>query len=79
MAHGVIFFGGILCPSLMMLGLGRTSAASGSLLLNLESLATMAIACLVFRENIDRRLLLGALASWAPSCFPGKGKVSRST
>lgn len=56
----VIFFGGLLGPSLLMLGLSRTSAASGSLLLNLEGLATMAIAWLVFRENVDRRLLLGA-------------------
>jgi drug/metabolite transporter (DMT)-like permease len=58
----VIAFGGILGPLLMMLGLSRTSAASGSLLLNLEGLATMAIAWLVFRENVDRRLVLGALA-----------------
>ena len=47
---------------LLMFGLGRTPAASASLLLNLESLATMGIAWLVFRENVDRRLLLGALA-----------------
>jgi drug/metabolite transporter (DMT)-like permease len=39
-----------------------TSAASGSLLLNLEGLATMGLAWLVFRENVDRRLLLGAAA-----------------
>lgn len=58
----IIVFGGILGPLLLMFGLSRTSAASGSLLLNLESLATMAIAWLVFRENVDRRLLLGALA-----------------
>jgi len=45
-----------------MLGLARTDAASGSLLLNLEGLFTMGIAWLVFRENVDRRLLLGALA-----------------
>jgi drug/metabolite transporter (DMT)-like permease len=45
-----------------MLGLSHTSAASGSLLLNLEGLATMLIAWVVFRENVDRRLLLGALA-----------------
>jgi len=30
--------------------------------LNVESLATMAIAWFVFRENVDRRLLSGALA-----------------
>lgn len=58
----IVVFGGILGPLLLMLGLGRTSASSGSLLLNLESLATMGIAWLVFRENVDRRLLLGALA-----------------
>ena len=45
-----------------MLGLGRTSAANAALLLNLEGLATMAIAWVVFRENVDRRILLGALA-----------------
>lgn len=56
----VVVFGGIAGPLLLMLGLARTSAASGSLLLNLEGLATMAIAWIVFRENVDRRLLLGA-------------------
>ena len=58
----VVLVGGLLGPLLMMWGLSRTSAAAGSLLLNLESLATMAIAWLVFRENVDRRLLAGALA-----------------
>jgi drug/metabolite transporter (DMT)-like permease len=58
----VVFFGGVLGPLLLMLGLNQTSASSGSLLLNLEGLATMGIAWLVFRENVDRRLLLGALA-----------------
>jgi drug/metabolite transporter (DMT)-like permease len=56
----VVLFGGILGPVLLMFGLSMTSAASGSLLLNLEALATMAIAWLVFKENVDRRLLLGA-------------------
>jgi drug/metabolite transporter (DMT)-like permease len=58
----IIAFGGILGPLFLMLGLARTSAASGSLLLNLEGLATMAIAWVVYRENVDRRLLLGAAA-----------------
>jgi drug/metabolite transporter (DMT)-like permease len=58
----VILAGGIGGPVLLMLGLARTDAASASLLLNLEGLATMAIAWLVFRENVDRRLLLGAFA-----------------
>ncbi|MFG1202365.1 EamA family transporter [Xanthobacter aminoxidans] len=58
----VILAGGILGPFLLMFGLARTDAASASLLLNLEGVATMAIAWIAFRENVDRRLLLGALA-----------------
>jgi drug/metabolite transporter (DMT)-like permease len=37
----VLGFGGVAGPLLLVLGLARTSAASGSLLLNLEGLATM--------------------------------------
>lgn len=59
---GVIFTGGVLGPLLLMFGLSRVNAASASLLLNLEGLATMALAWLVFRENVDRRLLAGAFA-----------------
>jgi drug/metabolite transporter (DMT)-like permease len=58
----VILFGGILGPLLLMFGLARADAAATSLLLNLEGLATMGIAWVVFRENVDRRLLLGAFA-----------------
>src|SRR5258707_3327203 len=45
-----------------MIGLTTTAASSTALLLNLESLATMVIAWLIFRENADRRLLVGAAA-----------------
>ena len=58
----VILTGGIGGPLLLMFGLARTDAATASLLLNLEGLATMAIAWLAFRENVDRRLLVGAAA-----------------
>ena len=58
----VVLSGGVIGPVLLMVGLSTTSAASTALLLNLEGLATMAIAWLAFRENVDRRLLLGALA-----------------
>lgn len=58
----VVLFGGIIGPLLLMLGLFRTEAASGALLLNLELLTAMGLAWLVFRENVDRRLLLGAFA-----------------
>jgi drug/metabolite transporter (DMT)-like permease len=58
----VVASGGIAGPLLLMFGLARTEAAGAALLLNLEGLATMGIAWVVFRENVDRRLLLGAFA-----------------
>jgi drug/metabolite transporter (DMT)-like permease len=72
----IVAFGGVIGPLFLMLGLARTSAASGSLLLNLEGLATMAIAWVGFRENVDRRLLLGAaaiLAGAAALSWQGQG------
>ncbi len=59
---GAVLAGGVAGPVLLMLGLAHTPAATAALLLNLEGLATMAIAWVVFRENVDRRLLLGAFA-----------------
>jgi drug/metabolite transporter (DMT)-like permease len=41
--------------------LSVTPASSAALLLNVEGLATMVIAWLVFREHTDRRILFGAL------------------
>jgi len=58
----VIAAGGVLGPLFLMFGLARTNAAGASLLLNLEGLATMGIAWMVFRENVDRRLLVGAFS-----------------
>jgi drug/metabolite transporter (DMT)-like permease len=56
-----------------MAGLARTPASTASLLLNLEGVFTAVIAWVVFRENVDRRIVLGmaaivaggALLSWA--------------
>lgn len=58
----IIVFGGVLGPLLLMLGLDLTNAATGSLLLNLETLSTLIIAWAIFRENVDGRLVLGAFA-----------------
>jgi drug/metabolite transporter (DMT)-like permease len=58
----VVFAGGVAGPVLLMFGLSTTPASSAALLLNLEGLATMALAWLAFRENVDRRLLVGAAA-----------------
>jgi len=57
-----VLFGGVLGPLLLMVGLSTTAASSASLLLNVEGLGTMAIAWIIFRENVDRRLMIGAFA-----------------
>jgi drug/metabolite transporter (DMT)-like permease len=54
-----IGFGGVLGPLLLMLGLVRTPAATASLLLNLEAVLTALLAWIAFRENTDRRIVLG--------------------
>ncbi|TJY59801.1 DMT family transporter [Sinimarinibacterium sp. CAU 1509] len=56
---GAIASGGVLGPVLLMYGLTRTSAGSASLLLNLEAVFTATMAWVVFRENADRRVVLG--------------------
>jgi drug/metabolite transporter (DMT)-like permease len=57
-----ILFGGVAGPLLLLSGLRSSSAASASLLLNFESVATLAIAWVVFREHVDFRLFAGAVA-----------------
>ena len=75
----IIAAGGILGPLFLMFGLARIDAAGASLLLNLEGLATMSIAWLVFRENVDRRLLVGAFAILAGAALLSwEGRASLS-
>ena len=59
---GAVFFGGILGPAALMYGLTSTSGATASLLLNLEAVLTAVLAWVVFRENADRRIVLGMVA-----------------
>src|SRR5260370_32061365 len=56
---GAVITGGVIGPVLLMLALAASSASSVSLLLNLESVFTALLAWFVFRENFDRRLMLG--------------------
>ena len=56
---GAILAGGVIGPALLLLGLLTTPASAASLLLNLEAVATAAIAWFVFRENVDGRVAAG--------------------
>jgi drug/metabolite transporter (DMT)-like permease len=58
----VIATGGILGPVLLMLGLSISSGADTSLLLNLEGVFTLAVAWVVYGENVSVRIGLGAAA-----------------
>jgi drug/metabolite transporter (DMT)-like permease len=58
----IVLAGGVCGPVLLMLGLATTSASTSSLLLNLEGVFTLGIAWVIFRENVDLRVGLGAAA-----------------
>jgi drug/metabolite transporter (DMT)-like permease len=58
---GAIVTGGIAGPVLLMFGLTMVPASSASLLLNMEGVLTSMLAWFVFKENFDRRILIGML------------------
>src|SRR5690349_20782052 len=57
-----VLAGGVIGPVLLVFGLAQSGAAQASLLLNLESVLTLGLAWVVFKENVDRRLAVGAVA-----------------
>ena len=56
---GAILAGGVIGPVLLMLGLRATDAASASLFLTLEGVATALLAWFVFHESFNRRIAVG--------------------
>lgn len=78
---GAIVIGGMLGPVLLMVGLAHATAGTASLLLNLEAVLTALIAWIVFRENADRRIVLGMaliVAGGLVLSWPGPEGVSLS-
>lgn len=57
---GVVLFGGVLAPVLLLAGLSRAAASSVSLWLNLEPLATVLLAWLLFKEHLQGRAWVSA-------------------
>lgn len=74
-----IGFGGVLGPLALMFGLTHTSAATASLLLNLEAVLTAVLAWVVFRENAGRRIVMGMLFIVAGAVLLAWPKPSQST
>jgi drug/metabolite transporter (DMT)-like permease len=58
---GAVLFGGILGPAFLMLGLSRAPAASVSLWLNLEVVATAVLAWALFKEHMHWRTWVAAV------------------
>ncbi len=59
---GAILAGGVAGPVLLMAGLVGATASTASLLLNAEGVFTAVLAWVVFKENADRRIVLGMAA-----------------
>lgn len=74
-----IAFGGVLGPIALMFGLTRTSGATASLMLNLESVLTALLAWVVFKENADRRIVLGMIVIVLGGCVLSWPQESTST
>ncbi len=58
----IVLFGSFLAPLSFMFGLDKTTAVNASLLLNTETLFTVLIALLVFKEKASRRSIIGVLS-----------------
>lgn len=67
----VALLGGAVAPVLLLVGLARVTAVAGSLLLNLEAVATIALAGLVFGEHVGRRVLAAGVLIVAGAALLG--------
>ena len=56
---GIIFFGGFLGPVLLLFGLKTANAASVSIWLNMELVATAILGVLFFKDTLDRNTWIG--------------------
>lgn len=59
---GAVAAGGVAGPVLLLIGLNGLTASTASLLLNAEGVFTALLAWLVFKENVDRRIVAGMAA-----------------
>ena len=64
-----VIAGGVVAPVLFTFGLRETSGASASLVLNLETVLTVAIAWFVFREHRNARVVTGMALIVVAGCL----------
>jgi drug/metabolite transporter (DMT)-like permease len=58
---GIVFFGGFLGPLLLLAGLKTANAASVSIWLNMELVATAILGVLIFKDTLDRFAWIGVI------------------
>ena len=58
---GIILFGGLLGPLLLLIGLRAANAASVSIWLNMELVATAVLGVLIFKDNLDKLTWIGVV------------------
>ncbi|MCI0672373.1 MAG: EamA family transporter [Myxococcaceae bacterium] len=69
----ITVLGGVLGPVLMLVGLGRLTAISASLLLNLEGVFTILLAVTLFGEHLGGRTALATVSILAAAVLLGVG------
>ncbi|NOU46716.1 MAG: DMT family transporter [Bacteroidales bacterium] len=76
---GIIFFGGFLGPLLLLAGLKTANAASVSIWLNLELVATAVLGVFIFKDHLDRNTWVGVgltvMAGIVTSLGEGSGGI----
>ena len=58
---GIILFGGLLGPLLLLIGLRAANAASVSIWLNMELVATAILGVLIFKDSLDKFTWIGVI------------------
>ena len=73
---GIIFFGGFAGPLLLLAGLKTANAASVSIWLNMELVATAILGVLIFKDALDRNTWIGVLLTIAAGIVVSFGEGS---
>lgn len=70
---GIIFFGGFLGPILLLAGLKTANAASVSIWLNMELVATAILGILIFKDTLDKYTWLGVALTFTAGIITALG------
>jgi len=71
---GIILFGGLLGPLLLLIGLRAADAASVSIWLNLELVATAILGVLIFKDSLDKYTWIGVILTVCAGVITSMGE-----